>query len=261
MADSSRWLGRERYEHLVVSQEPPIGVVELQRRRQLNALSIALRDELEACLGALEGDDRIKAVVLTGGPDCFSAGFDLKEVLETDFRAFGHRAVEFVEKTYFFKKPLVTAVGGVAYAGGFDLALSGDVIVAAESASLGRPEVRFGINPLLAKLWLRVGMTRALQLSLTGEFLTAQQALAMGLVDRVVPAERLLDVAREEARRLSQNPLPALVALKRAARTVPFLDVRSGVEYELGLTAEIIAEGSVKSALREYARRLRIIEG
>ena len=126
------------YRHLLVSLEPPVAVVELNRKRQLNSLSMALRDELEACLGGLEGDDSIRAVVLTGGPECFSAGFDLKEVLETDFRAFGHRAVEFTEKTYFFKKPLVTAVGGIAYAGGFDLALSGDVIVAADSASLAR---------------------------------------------------------------------------------------------------------------------------
>ena len=248
------------YRHLLVSLEPPVAVVELNRKRQLNSLSMALRDELEGCLGSLESDDSIRAVVLTGGADCFSAGFDLKEVLDTDFSAFGHRAVEFTEKTYFFKKPLVTAVGGVAYAGGFDLALSGDVIVAGEAASLGRPEVRFGINPLLAKLWLRIGMARALQLSLTGEFLTAQEALAIGLVDRVVPRERLLDAAKEEAARLAANPLPALLAVKRAARAVPFLDVRSAVEYEFGLTAEIIAEGSVKSALREYARGLGIIK-
>lgn len=248
------------YRHLLVSLEPPVAILELNRKRQLNALSMALRDELEGCLGSLESDDSIRAVVLTGGADCFSAGFDLKEVLETDFRAFGHRVVEFTEKTYFFKKPLVTAVGGIAYAGGFDLALSGDVIVAADSASLGRPEVRFGINPLLAKLWLRIGMPRALQLSLTGDFLTAEQALAIGLVDRLVPGERLLDAAREEATRVSQNPLPALLAVKRAARAVPFLDTRSAVEYEFGLTAEIIAEGSVKSALREYARRLGIVK-
>ncbi len=248
------------YQHLLVVEEPPIAVVELNRKRRLNALSIALRDELEACLGGLEAAAAIRAVVLTGGADCFSAGFDLKEVLDTDFRAFGHRAVEFVEKTYFFKKPLVTAVGGVAYAGGFDLALSGDVIVAAESASLGRPEVRFGINPLLAKLWLRIGMARALQLSLRGEFLTAPEALAIGLVDRVVPAEGLRDAAKEEAGRLAANPLPALLAVKRAARAVPFMDARSAIEYEFGLTAEVIAEGSVKSALREYARGLGIIK-
>ncbi|MBI4560725.1 MAG: enoyl-CoA hydratase/isomerase family protein [Candidatus Rokubacteria bacterium] len=248
------------FQYLLVSQEPPIAVVELNRKPQKNALSMALRDELEACLGAVEADDRLKAVILTGGSDCFSAGFDLKEVIETDFRAFGHRAVEFVERTYHFKKPLVTAVAGVAYAGGFDLALAGDMIVAAESASLGRPEIRFGINPLLAKLWLRIGMARALHLSLTGESLTAQQALAIGLVDRVVPSEGLLEAAKEEAGRLSRNPLAGLLALKRAARTVPFLDARSALEYEFGLTAEIIAEGTVKSSLREYARGLGIVK-
>ena len=224
---------------LPMATEPPLALIELDRKRQKNALSMALRDELEACLAALEADDTVKAVVLTGGPDCFSAGFDLKEVLATDFRAFGHRAVEFTERTYFFAKPLVTAVGGPALAGGFDLALSGDVIVAADGATLGRPEVRFGINPLLTKLSQRIGMARALQLSLTGEILTAQQAQELGLVDRVVPAGELL-------------------AVKRAARAVPFMDTRSAIEHEFGLTAERIAEGSVKAALRDYARGLGI---
>lgn len=245
--------------YLLLTEEPPIAVVELDRKRQMNALSTALRDELEVALGALEADVRIKAVVLTGGAACFSAGFDLREVLESDFQAFSHRAVEFVERTYFFKKPLVTAVGGIAYAGGFDLALSGDLIVVAENASLGRPEIRFGINPLMTKLWLRVGMARALQLSLTGEPLTAPEALAIGLVDRVVPATELQERAREEARRLAQNPLPGLLAVKRAARAVPALDGLSALEYEFGLTAEIVTEGSVKQALREYARRLGIV--
>jgi enoyl-CoA hydratase len=243
---------------LRVTTEPPLALVELDRKRQKNALSMALRDELEACLAALEADNTVKAVILTGGPDCFSAGFDLKEVLATDFAAFGHRAVEFTERTYFFAKPLVTAVGGAALAGGFDLALAGDVIVAADGAALGRPEVCFGINPLLTKLSQRIGMARALRVSLTGEILTAQQAQALGLVDRVVPAGELLAAAREEAARIARNPLPALLAVKRAARAVPFMDTRSAIEYEFGLTAELIAEGSVKAALREYARHLGI---
>lgn len=243
---------------VLVSEEPPLAVVELNRKAQKNALSMAMRDELEQCLERLGADDRIRAVVLTGGTDCFSAGFDLREVLATDFRAFAHRAVEFTERTYFFPKPLVTAVAGPALAGGFDLALSGDVIVAAEGASLGRPEVRFGINPLLGKLWLRVGMATALRLSLTGEVLAAGQARGMGLVDQVVPPADLLAAARAQAQRIARQPLPALLALKRAARTVPHLDARSAIEYEFGLTAGILAEGSVKGALRDYARGLGI---
>ena len=244
---------------VLVTEEPPLAVVELNRKRQKNALSMALRDELEAALGALEADSRVKAVVLTGGGEAFSAGFDLKEVIETDFRAFAHRAVEFTEKTYFFKKPLVVAVAGPAFAGGFDLALSGDVIVAAEGASLGRPEIRFGINTLMTKLWLRIGMPKALQISLTGETLSAREALAIGLVDRVVPAGELLPAARAEAEQLARNPLSAVMAVKRAARTVPYMDVRSAIEYEFGLTGEIVAEGSVKQVLRDYARQVGIV--
>jgi len=244
---------------VLVTEEPPLAVVELNRKRQKNALSMALRDDLEAALGALEADSRVKAVVLTGGGEAFSAGFDLKEVIETDFRAFAHRAVEFTEKTYFFKKPLVVAVAGPAFAGGFDLALSGDVIVAAEGASLGRPEIRFGINTLMTKLWLRIGMPKALQISLTGETLSAQQALAIGLVDRVVPAGELLPAARAEAEQLARNPLSAVMAVKRAARTVPYMDVRSAIEYEFGLTGEIVAEGSVKQILRDYAKQAGIV--
>ena len=244
---------------VLVTEEPPLAVVELNRKRQKNALSMALRDELEVALGALEADSRVKAVILTGGAEAFSAGFDLKEVIETDFRAFAHRAVEFTEKTYFFKKPLVVAVAGPAFAGGFDLALSGDVIVAAEGASFGRPEIRFGINTLMTKLWLRIGMPKALQISLTGETLSAQEALAIGLVDRVVPAGDLLPAARAEAERLARNPLSAVMAVKRAARTVPYLDVRSAIEYEFRLTGEIVAEGSVKQILRDYAKQLGIV--
>ena len=244
---------------VLVTEEPPLAVVELNRKRQKNALSMALRDELEVALGALEADSRVKAVILTGGAEAFSAGFDLKEVIETDFRAFAHRAVEFTEKTYFFKKPLVVAVAGPAFAGGFDLALSGDVIVAAEGASLGRPEIRFGINTLMTKLWLRIGMPKALQISLTGETLSAQEALAIGLVDRVVPAGELLPAARAEAERLARNPLSAVMAVKRAARTVPYMDVRSAIEYEFGLTGEIVAEGSVKQILRDYAKQAGIV--
>ena len=244
---------------VLVTEEPPLAVVELNRKRQKNALSMALRDELEVALGALEADSRVKAVILTGGAEAFSAGFDLKEVIETDFRAFAHRAVEFTERTYFFKKPLVVAVAGPAFAGGFDLALSGDVIVAAEGASFGRPEIRFGINTLMTKLWLRIGMPKALQFSLTGETLSAQEALAIGLVDRVVPAGELLPAARAEAERLARNPLSAVMAVKRAARTVPYMDVRSAIEYEFGLTGEIVAEGSVKQILRDYAKQVGIV--
>jgi enoyl-CoA hydratase/carnithine racemase len=89
---------------------------------------------------------------------------------------------------------------------------------------------------------------------------TARDALAIGLVDRVVPRARLREAATEEAHRIARNPLPGLLAVRRAARAVPCLDARAAIEYELGLTAGIVAEGAVKATLREYARRVGILK-
>ena len=102
-------------------------------------------------------------------------------------------------------------------------------------------------------------MPRALQMSLSGEPLSALEALAIGLVDKMVPAAELLEQATAEARRLARNPLGALMALKRAARAVPYMDVRSAIEYEFGLTGGIVAEGSVKQILRDYAKQVGIV--
>jgi enoyl-CoA hydratase len=244
---------------VLLTEEPPLAVLEMNRKRQRNALNVGLRDALEDHLIRLEGDDRIKAVVLTGGEDCFSAGFDMKEMLETEFRSLMHRAVEFAERTWFFPKPLVTAIGGHAYAGGFDLAMSGDVIVATEGSKLGRLEGRW-INPLLTKLALRIGMPKTVQLSLRAAVLTAEEALPMGVIDRVVPAGSLLEKAKAEALRLTEAALPTIMAVKRAARAVPFMDLHSAIEHEFGILSKLIVEGDTAEALRANAREAGVLK-
>src|SRR5512145_3251179 len=191
---------------VLVTRAAPIAVVELNRKPKRNALSMALRDQLEAALAGLEEDPEIKSVVLTGGTEFFSAGFDLQEMGETQLQAFTHRALEFQERTLFFKKPLVTAVAGFALAGGFDLAMAGDVVVAAEGAIFGRPEVLWGPNPLLCRVAARIGTTRALQISHTAEKFPAERAKELGLVDRIVAREELLAEARAEAERMAVAP-------------------------------------------------------
>jgi enoyl-CoA hydratase/carnithine racemase len=231
---------------------PPIAILELDRKDKRNALSRALRDQLESALARLASDDRVHAVVLTGGPEFFCAGFDLDEMLDTELGALFHRAVEFAHQTAFFEKPLVTAVAGPALAGGFDLALCGDIVLATAGAKLGRPEIKWGVNPFLHRLWSRVGMARAVQISLSGEIFPSDRALSLGLIDRVVPDASLLDEARAEAERLARVPPHAARAIKRAARTIPLLDPRAAVEYELGLTAELACRGTIAEQLRAY---------
>ena len=237
---------------VLVSIDGSIATVELNRKSKRNALNMALRDALEGALTRLEEDRNVKAVILHGGPQFFCAGFDLQEMAETKMQSLMHRALEFQERTLFFKKPLVTAISGFALAGGFDLATAGDVIVAAEGSLFGRPEVQWGPNPLLVKVVGRIGVARATQISLSGEKFPAKRAKELGIVDRIVPPDQLLAAAREEAERISGPPLETLMAIKRAAMAVPFLEPRLAVDFEFGLTASLAVRGAMGAQLEAY---------
>ena len=113
----------------------------------------------------------------------------------------------------FIRNAIVAAVGGFALAGGFDLALCGDIIIASESAIFGHPEIRFGVNPLLTPLWRKVGVSKAMEIAMTGETIGAEEAHRIGLVIKVVPAEKLLDEAFEIARKLAKIEPRALAAV------------------------------------------------
>ncbi|MFQ5435869.1 MAG: enoyl-CoA hydratase/isomerase family protein, partial [Anaerolineae bacterium] len=117
------------YKDLLVSDKQGMRIITLNRPARRNALSERLRDELEACLNEAAADEAVRVVILTGGEQVFSAGFDLTEVAATEFGTFEHRAREFNTAVFAFPKPLVVAVSGPALAGGFDLALAGDVIL------------------------------------------------------------------------------------------------------------------------------------
>ncbi|MFQ5626508.1 MAG: enoyl-CoA hydratase/isomerase family protein, partial [Methyloligellaceae bacterium] len=127
------------YEYLLVEDEGSVHSITLNRPERRNALSEKLRDELEACLTKAADNEAVRVAVLTGGEQVFSAGFDLVEAAATEFRTFEHRAREFNTAVYGFPKPLVVAVSGPALAGGFDPALAGDVILAADTTIFGHP--------------------------------------------------------------------------------------------------------------------------
>jgi enoyl-CoA hydratase/carnithine racemase len=238
---------------VIVERIPPLAIVELNRKDKRNALNMALRDALEEALSTLESDAAIKAVVLTGGDAFFCAGYDLQEMIDTDLRSLMHRSREYTCITYLFKKPLVAAVAGFALAGGFDLALSGDVIVAAAGAKLGRPEIGWGVNPLMSKLGLRIGFSNALRMTLQGATWEAEEARQAGLVDFVVPQTEILAAAVQQAQLLAKHPLPALIATKRAAYAVATMSPEDAIAYELGVTAELVGAGTLDKNLRDYA--------
>ncbi len=247
------------FKQIQLSTAEAVATVTLSRVEKMNSLSMALRDEIEECFDALEADDGIRAVILTGGPDTFCPGFDIAEVVETGMEAFTHRILEYHLKIYEFPKPIVVAVSGFALAGGFDLALCGDILIASDTAIFGHPEIRFGVNPLLSPLWRKVGPGRAAEIAMTGETIAAEEAHRMGLVKKVVSSDRLLDEAFEVARKLAKIDPRTIAAVKRAARVSPALDMRAGIEYEFGLTAGIFGDSDIKSKIEAYAKRIGLI--
>jgi len=198
-----------------------VAVLTLNRADKKNALSVALRDEISAALAELAADDAVKAVIVTGAGDAFCAGFDLKEFERAAADgAFGkalwassdryHRAC--IE----FPLPLIAAVNGAALAGGFDLAVMCDIRVAAREARFAHPEITFG-DVVYGPLHDLVGGAVARDLCFTGRSVDAAEALALGLVSRVVPRAELMAAAHDTAAQIARAPRDVLLRTKAKA--------------------------------------------
>jgi enoyl-CoA hydratase len=199
-----------------------VAVVTLNRPDAMNALSRALRQALHAALASLDADPEVKAIVLTGaGERAFTAGLDLKELSSDPLGMGAANAVSPAENpvraVLACSKPVVGAINGVAITGGFELALACDVLVCSANARFADTHARVGITPgwgLSQKLSRCIGPYRAKELSLTGNFLSAQQAYEWGLVNRVVPPDELMDVSLQLAQQMADVELDLLVVYK-----------------------------------------------
>ncbi len=249
----------QEFKHLKLSKDQGVATVTLERKDKMNSLSIAVRDEIEQCFNMLADDEETRALILTGGEDTFCPGFDISEVVDKGAKAFTHRILEYHRKIYGFPKPIVAAVSGFALAGGFDLALCGDIMIGSDTAIFGHPEIRFGVNPLVSPLWRKVGPAKAVEIAITGETIDAAEAHRIGLLIKVVPAEKLLEEAFQIARKLAKIDPQALAAVKRAGRVTPMLESPADLEYEFGLTAGIFGDTDIVSKVETYAKRIGLI--
>lgn len=205
------------YEFLLVEKEGSVAVVTLNRPEKRNALSIALRYEMDVCLRELEEDDGISVVIITGSGSAFCAGFDLTEMRFEDpehVKRFNESSNVYHARLMNFKKPLIAAINGPALAGGLDLAVLCDIRIASEGASFAHPEIKFGSPVLFTALRDIIGGGLARELCLTGRRIDAAEALRIGLVNQVVPGERLLEEAKGVARTIAEAPRSGLEATK-----------------------------------------------
>lgn len=204
-----------QYELLLCQTREKLAIVTLNRPEKRNALSIALRNEIDACLAELEADDAISAVVITGAGPVFCAGFDTTEFVPDNIQAVEESSNRYHRRLAEFGKPLVAAVNGAALGGGLDLAVLCDIRVAADTASFAHPEIKFGAPVLFGPLREIIGGGLARELSLTGRRIEAQEALRIGLVNKVVPGDRVIEEAVSIAASIAEAPLAAIRATKR----------------------------------------------
>ena len=187
------------HENIVVETRGRVGLIRLDRPKALNALSTPLIAELVAALGAFERDEAIGAIVITGSEKAFAAGADIKEMAALGFvEAFSREQAPRSTASRATRKPIVAAVAGYCLGGGCELALMCDIIIAADTAKFGQPEITLGIMPGMGgtqRLPRAIGKAKAMDLILTGRMMDAAEAERAGLVARVVPAAELLDEA------------------------------------------------------------------
>lgn len=204
-----------QYELLLCQTREKLAIVTLNRPEKRNALSIALRNEIDACLAELEADDAISAAVITGAGPVFCAGFDTTEFVPDNIQAVEESSNRYHRRLAEFGKPLVAAVNGAALGGGLDLAVLCDIRVAADTATFAHPEIKFGAPVLFGPLREIIGGGLARELSLTGRRIDAQEALRIGLVNKVVPGDRVIEEAVSIAAGIAEAPLAAIRATKR----------------------------------------------
>ncbi len=247
-----------QYHDITVSRDGAVAVVVLSRPRALNALSVRLRNELESFLVGADDDPSIDVIVITGGNRFFCAGFDLKEAVQTEFNSFRHRIVEFHEAIYRSKKFIITAVSGIALAGGFDLALAGDIVLAAPGASFGHVEVNFGINPLVFPLARRAGVSRALELCATGRIVNAEEARHIGIVTEIIEGADFMSAVHEHAFAVARMGGRALSAIKQSSVRYLPVPVSDALRYEFSITEQLIEDPALLKRLTDYLKSIGI---
>jgi enoyl-CoA hydratase len=248
------------FENIVVSVEGPIGLVQLNRPKVLNALNGALMTELADALEAYDRDEAIRCIVVYGSDRAFSAGADIDQMktatpvymLQNNWI---NRNFDRIRKV---SKPIVAAVSGYCLGGGCELAMSCDIMVASETAKFGQPEISIGIIPGAGgtqRLARAIGKSRAMELILTGAFMSAKEAEARGLVSRIVPAELYLEEAKKLALDIAGKPPVAVRFAKDAVNKVYELPLTEGLEYESRLFITLFSTEDQKEGMDAFLNK------
>ena len=244
---------------ILVERDEAIAVVLLNRPKQLNALSDEMMDELVTALRDLDADDSVRCIVLGGSERAFAAGADIGELAQASaIDLYYARRVERWDAIRALWTPLVAAVSGFCLGGGCELAMSCDLIVASETAKFGQPETGLGIIPGAGgtqRLTRAVGKATAMDVILSGRFLSAREALAAGLVARVVAREAWLEEAKRVARDIAAKGPVATRLAKESVDRAYEAPLSFGLEYERRLLYLAFASEDAREGLQAFVEK------
>jgi enoyl-CoA hydratase len=244
---------------IIVETRGRVGLIRLNRPQALNALNSALIRDLAHAVDAFEADNNIGCMVVTGSDKAFAAGADIKEMADkgfievflSDFAATWHRLAA-------ARKPVIAAVAGFALGGGCELAMQCDLIIAADNAKFGQPEIKLGIIPGIGgtqRLTHAVGKAKAMDLILTGRMMDAEEAERAGLVARVVPLANLIDEALKVAATIAAMSLPSVLAAKEAVNRAFETSQAEGVRFERRVFHSLFATRDQKEGMAAFVEK------
>jgi len=248
------------YENILVETRDGVGVITLNRPHALNALCVALIDDLGKALDTFEADDGIGCIVITGSEKAFAAGADIKEMQNKTFMEAYQQ--DFItqgwERLAEARKPVIAAVAGFALGGGCEIAMMCDMIIAADSAKFGQPEITLGTIPGSGgtqRLTRFVGKSKAMDLCLTGRMMDAEEAERAGLVTRVVPADRLMEETMKTASKIASLSRPAVMMVKEAVDRAYETTLAEGIKFERRLFHSTFATEDQKEGMAAFIEK------
>jgi enoyl-CoA hydratase len=248
------------YEMILTEIRGRVALITLNRPKQLNALAPQLMQELGAALHAFDADDNVGAIVITGNEKAFAAGADIGAMKDFDFQhAFmSNYITRDWEHIRSVRKPVIAAVAGYALGGGCELAMMCDIVIAAESARFGQPEINLGVLPGSGgtqRLPRAVGKAKAMDLCLTARMMDAAEAERSGLVSRVVANDKLMDEAMAAAEKIAGYSLPAVMMVKEAVNRAYESTLSEGVLFERRLFHAAFALEDQKEGMAAFVEK------
>jgi enoyl-CoA hydratase len=248
------------YHNILVERRGAVGIITLNRPQALNALNAALIAELASALDVFESDDAIGAIVLTGNDKAFAAGADVKEMADKTYPQI--YLEDFItqgwERVAQCRKPVIAAVAGFALGGGCEIAMMCDIVVAADTARFGQPEIQLGTIPGAGgtqRLTRLIGKAKAMDLCLTGRMMDATEAERAGLVSRIVPAADLLTEAVKVAERITEMSRPIAMMVKESVNRAYETTLAEGVRFERRMLHATFATEDRKEGMAAFIEK------